>query len=295
MKILVLGATGFVGPRIVAVARAAGHEVLGTRRDGGEVLFQLETDSLAAKLGRFFVGDEPPIVVCCAALTAMDRCLLEKELSHRINVDSTLRVLREAYALGAKIVFFSTSAIYAGTQGYYDEAAPRAPTTEYGRQKARVEEVLEREMPSACIMRLEKLFGDEPAGRNAFADWYRAMQRGEPIQVIAGNLFSPTFVDDVARATLVAAERNLSGVFNVTNSEFFYREELARQFLIEFGMERRIEIRSLAQEEFHFADPRPLRTYLDGTKFARASGMRFTSMKEVMRSFRRRLGLRARE
>jgi dTDP-4-dehydrorhamnose reductase len=79
----------------------------------------------------------------------------------------------------------------------------------------------------------------------------------------------------------------LHGVFHVSNSEFFHRDELARQFCHALGIVPNVVTKPLA--EFHFADKRALKSYLDGSRFANKTGLRFTSMREVFHQFIRRL------
>lgn len=109
------------------------------------------------------------------------------------------------------------------------------------------------------------------------------MKQKAPITCIQGQVFSPTLVDDVAKAIVLSCELGLHGVYNMANTEFFSREELARQFVAALGGEAVVVAKP--QEDFNFLDPRPLKSYLDSTRFLKATGMRFTSMREVFNAF----------
>jgi dTDP-4-dehydrorhamnose reductase len=77
-------------------------------------------------------------------------------------------------------------------------------------------------------------------------------------------------------------------VYHLSNKEFFAREELARQFVYLFHRlieKTGAEVVSIAENEFGFLDRRQLKTYLDNSLFEKATKMRFTSMKEVMKGF----------
>jgi len=128
--------------------------------------------------------------------------------------------------------------------------------------------------------------GDDPAQNHLLASWHQRLLEGQPIVCLEGSLLAPTYVEDVARAIVFAQENNLNGVWHVANSEFFYRDELARQFCRALGVEANVVNRPLA--DFHFADNRALKSYLDGSRFARKAGMRFTSMAEVFQKFAQR-------
>jgi len=113
------------------------------------------------------------------------------------------------------------------------------------------------------------------------------LRSNQPIVCIRGSLLSPTYVMDVAQGIVVACQRGLTGVYHVSNSEFFHREELATQFCHALG--RSPTVLSKPLEEFNFPDRRALKSYLDGTRFVQATGMRFTPMREVFRRFRLRI------
>jgi dTDP-4-dehydrorhamnose reductase len=213
----------------------------------------------------------------------MDQCLLERETSHRINVEQTIRLVEDVRAFNAKIVFLSTCFVFDGTLGYYNEAHPVTPVNEYARHKVEVEQYLQTNVPDAFIARLEKIVNDDPADRQFFSQWYRLLQTGQPIVCIEGSLLSPTYVKDVAQAFVLSCQKNLAGIYHVSNSEFFYRDELARQFCYAMGKAPNVISRPL--EDFAFPDKRALKCYLDGSKFVHATGLKFTPMSQVFRAF----------
>ena len=59
--------------------------------------------------------------------------------------------------------------------------------------------------------------------------------------------------------------------------------ELVEQFALSLNM--KAEIMPKPQSDFDFLDPRPLKSYLDSTKFIKATDVRFTSMREVFQQF----------
>lgn len=286
MRFLIIGASGFIGSHILAYTKAVGHESIGTQsKDGnrGLITFNL----LKHRIGDcfkpfFFRSDQPVYVVICAALSQIDRCLLEKETSNKINVTNTIRLINDIKEHGAIPVFISTSAVYDGSLGYYNEDSPHAPICEYGRQKEKVEQFLINEVHEAFILRLDKIVGDDAFGNHLFSNWYQCIQNNQQI-ICIDQLFSPTFVKDIAKAIVLGCELKLTGAYNVANPEFFTRFELAIQFAAALG--KKTEIILKAYEEFNFSDHRLVKSYMDGTRFIKATGIRFTSMREVIHSF----------
>jgi len=288
-RFLVVGASGFVGQHIWEHLKSVGLEVVGTQAHARKpefVPFNILRNKLTDCVDRsFFEREGQVFVILCAAVSDMDRCLQERELSHRVNVEQTIRVIDEAYALHAKPVFISTGFVFDGTVGYYPEDAPLSPVNEYGRFKAEVEVYLRKSAAETFVVRLDKTVGDRPHPQNLFSEWYERLTQDMPIICIQGQLFSVTSMKDIARAIVLGCQRGLSGVFHVANSEYFYRDELARQFCYAAGKLPNVICRPL--DEFKFADHRALKSYLDGSKFVTATGFRFTSVRQVMQEFLR--------
>lgn len=291
MKFLVIGASGFIGQNLLLHLQGRGFVAVGTQsqaRDPSLITFNLAEDRIVPCVGYDFFGSgERVCVIICAVVSNMDRCLVERDYSHRVNVDQTIQLIEDVQPFGAKVVFLSTCFVFDGTIGYYNESQPISPVNEYARHKVAVEQFLERHVPNAFVARLEKIVSAAPDDRQLFAQWHQLAVAGDPIVCIEGSLLSPTFVGDVVRALTLACERDLTGIHHVCNSEFFYRDELARQFCHALGHSPNVERRALAA--FNFPDHRALKSYLDGSRFAELTGFRFTAMSQVFRRFREKL------
>ena len=98
-------------------------------------------------------------------------------------------------------------------------------------------------------------------------------------------------MDDTARGIVAACRLGLSGVYNLAAPEFFRRDHLARHFFRTMDVPATVVARP--QSAFDFADPRPQYSYLDSTRFAAATGLRFTTMSAAMARFRARALRRA--
>lgn len=287
MKFLVIGASGFIGRNLLAYVRAQGFEAVGTQsqpRSAALVKFNLLNDRIAECVGSaFFETGDRVCVVICSVVSNMDQCLLDRETSHRINVEQTIQLIKDVRAYNAKIVFLSTCFVFDGTRGYYNEDHPITPINEYARHKVEVEQFLQERVPDAFIARLEKIVGDSPHDGQFFAQWQKLLDADKPIVCIEGSLLSPTYVKDIVQAFVLACQKNLTGIYHVSNSEFFYRDELARQFCYAVGKPPNVVTRPLA--EFKFPDKRALKCYLDGSKFVTESGIRFTAMRKVFQAY----------
>ena len=287
MKFFIVGASGFIGRRALAQARDLGLTTVGTRASSNDeslTRFDLRHDRITDCIAKsFFSGDDLICALISAGISRIDDCRRNSAETRLLNVDKTIQLLDDLAELKAKPIFLSTSCAFDGGSGCYTEDSQTSPINEYGRQKVEVENYLRSHHPNALILRLDKVVGDDPVDAHLFSEWYDRMNRRAPITCIAGQVLSPTLVDDVARAVLVACQQQMSGIYHVANPEFVAREQLAREFASACGYDA--EIVTKPMEEFGFADPRPLKTYLDGSKFIRETGMRYTPMSDAIRVF----------
>jgi len=285
MRLIVVGASGFIGGHILRSAREAGVEALGTQSTARRqelTVFDLRRDRLEEKFGDACLDGQVHVIVA-GAFSQIDRCLLERDTSHAVNVEGTIRLLRDAVSLGAVPVFLSSSFVFDGRRGHYGDHDAHSPISEYGRQKAQVERFVTQELPGALVLRLDKTVGDDPAEKHLLSEWWDAVTKCRPIRCIQDQQFSPTFVDDVAQGVVLACRQGLRGVLNLTNSECFLRSELAEQFVAESGAVS--EVVQMSQTDLGFVDLRPEKSSLESSAFVRATGVRFTPMHQVMTSF----------
>ncbi len=291
MRVLVAGASGFVGRRLLAEAQRRGYSAAGTRASRplpGLLPYDLRTDRILDVLPPSFrLGGGQGWACLCAGIAAVEACVRDPRGSRLVNVNHTLRMIDDLAEHGFRIVYFSTSAVFDGRQSLYDESALPAPLHEYGRQKAEVEHYVLSRIPGSLVVRLSKVLSAQAAERHLLSQWAAQVRQGRAIECVCGESFSPTAADDVAAAVLRLLESGASGLFHVANAESFRRDDLARQFLRIWGREAAIV--NYPPEHFGFTEPRPLCSCLDNHKLIAATGVRFRPVADIMESFFRSL------
>jgi UDP-glucose 4-epimerase len=223
-RVLVTGATGFIGRRLAARLIAAGATVLASARDPAglpagarPIIADLAAPGWEAEL--------PPDIDAVAHLaqSRAHRQGLEGAADlFAVNVAATFRLLHWAKGAGVRRFLFASSAtVYRPQSGRLTEASPCAPSGFYAASKLAAEQLVQGHAAAleTVICRLFTVFG--PGQKDmlipAIIDKVR---RGEAITLAgaAGLYLTPIHVDDVAEAMLrlLAAERppalvNLAG------------------------------------------------------------------------------------
>ncbi|MBO5676821.1 MAG: sugar nucleotide-binding protein [Bacteroidaceae bacterium] len=158
MKILITGATGFVGSRFVA--RWQGEYTLLTPSHA-----ELPIDNAEAAL--LYVGTaKPDVVLHLAAISNTWHCEQHPDESRAINVLGAVNMAQAAKAVGAKFIFFSSDQIYNGNEelGGLPETIAVRPENVYGRDKLEAERLIAEVDEAAVLLRATWMYDAELEG-----------------------------------------------------------------------------------------------------------------------------------
>jgi len=243
MRVLVTGATGFVGRRLVDRLVAEGTAVRATTRLPSRSLPHPGLHWFTCDLGNeeqlchALSGTET--VFHCAALVSAQASLSDYEA---INLHGTLRLARLAAKLGVlRIVYLSSIGVYGRPSSpnpfleedaaYEDRPADRGPYTQtkLAAERALLEFARENSIPKIIVLRPGTIYGPGaplPVGRFKLPS-----SPSRPIVVGSRRVSMPlTYVDNVVEAMLAAARGDLpSGrIYNVVDSAHLDQGEVAR-------------------------------------------------------------------
>ena len=223
MRILVTGAKGRLGSRLVTLLRAQGHAVTGIDLDEADIT-QREA------VTRVFAEAQPEIAVHCAALTAVDYCAEHPEEALRVNALGTQNVALACQANGAALLYVSTNEVFAGERFRqhleYDQPAPVNP---YGYSKWAGEQMVRALVSRHYVVRTAWLFAH--GGRNFIQTVLGRAQQGLPLRVVTNEVGNPTYNDDLAAALAQLLTTQQYGTYHLTNAGYASRYEFARHVL----------------------------------------------------------------
>jgi hypothetical protein len=210
----VTGAAGFVGRHLCQRLRASGHRVRGLVRRESPELAEIGVEILRGDLaGPGTWRDGLPGVDCvvhCAANASFDN-----ESTHElVNVEGTRRLLEAVQQRGTalrRFVFVSTigavdRAAADACEVPLDEDAPLHPSSDYGRSKARAEQLVRESGLPFSIIRPAMVVGGDMRIDSHFAVFARAALRREVLARFAWpGSFSVVQVDDLVAAIEICA------------------------------------------------------------------------------------------
>ena len=217
MKILLLGKNGQVGWELHRALAPLGElTALDRQADDGLCGDLTNLDGLAATVRAV----QPQVIVNAAAYTAVDKAEGEPELAQRINAEAPAALAREAAALGALLVHYSTDYVFDGTgSAPWAEDAPTGPLGVYGATKLAGEQAIAQTGCPHLILRTSWVYAAR--GGNFARTMLRLAQERERLTVIDDQWGAPTGAELIADVTAHAVAQTRqqpakAGIYHLT-------------------------------------------------------------------------------
>ncbi len=174
-----------------------------------------------------------------AALTSVADSYKKEKLYHDVNVQGTKNVFDIAQKTGTKTVFASSSGVYGDTDTMpTPESAKLNPINPYAKTKFEAESMAEKYGKEFDVIGLRyfNVYGDfiPRSSAGVISRFYQNVIENKP-PVIDGNgtqVRDFVFVDDVARATILAMEKKTGSIFlNIGSGKATSILDLANLFI----------------------------------------------------------------
>jgi UDP-glucose 4-epimerase len=224
MRVLVTGGAGFIGSHIVDALLLRGHEVwvLDNFSSGHYANFDPPGAHVLLKdIVEFGPDDLSPFDAIChqAAQPSLRHSIDDSAHDALVNIVGTINVIQAAKAYGAHVVFASTSAVYDPVGGAFTEDSLIRPNLPYGIAKATAEQYLRHSGVSHTILRYGNVYGPRQVqvGENQLIPHCLAhILDGKPFVINGDGEQARDFVyvEDIARANVLALESRVNGTFN---------------------------------------------------------------------------------
>ena len=254
-----------VGRFLAAQARRQGRDVLALTSAEWDI-----TDPAAAD--RFIQSGD--VVVNCAAYTKVDAAEEDQDRAHAVNALGPENVAHACARAGAGLIHISTDYVFSGSfegtqRRPYEIDDETGPLSVYARTKLAGELLVLAAMPDAHIVRTAWVY--EGADGSDFAAVMRRLASGDgPVDVVADQIGSPTYVGDLVGALLEIADGSIrEPLLHTANQGEVSRFDQARAVFEGVGADPE-RVRPVGTDAHPRPAPRPPYSALSSRKSAEA-------------------------
>ncbi len=237
MKILVTGANGLLGQKLVSlISGSPSDQLIATGRganrnpqlDGAYGYREMDITDEGQTL-RVISEEQPDVVIHTAAMTNVDQCEEDKEGCWRMNVSAVGHLIRACETSGTFLLHLSTDFIFNGADGPYPEEAEANPISHYGESKLAAEKLIIESDISWAIARTVLVYGiAHDMSRSNIILWVKkSIEDEKQIYVVNDQWRTPTLAEDLAQGCYLIAQKRASGIFNISGKDLLTPYEMA--------------------------------------------------------------------
>lgn len=244
MRILVIGASGFIGRYLVRrLGEASGHEVSCTfhsRLPGDDANPWRRVDLTdAVGLGELFRLSRPDVVVHLAAMADVGGAERDPERATAVNVAATSSIARLSESWGARLLFISSEYVFDGGRGFYREDDAPNPITHYGRTKWEAEQEVAKLASQGSVLRTSIVYGWPEPGRRNFVPWLiDRLRSGQSYHGSTDVMRTPVYVEHLVDGIVKLVEEFQPGTHHVAGGDWVSMYHFAVAVSEGFRLER---------------------------------------------------------
>lgn len=263
MRVLVTGASGFVGSQI-SIRLQKSHDLLGLTHTSKKALpFNNHALDLTdfGRLSSALDAFRPEVILHMAALSQVIPCEDSPDLADRINTEATARIVTWAAKHSSRLIFTSTDQVFDGHRGNYREQDMPNPINRYGWSKYRAELAVLNASKANLIVRSNSVVGPSVGWGSSFTDRLIAdLQSGKSVTLFHDQYRSPIHIRRMLDVLESCVNSGFSGILHAGGPEKQSRLETGTQLASAYGFDQ-----SLVQSGSYLSHNRASIMHPDGS------------------------------
>ncbi|MGE0568694.1 MAG: NAD(P)-dependent oxidoreductase [Bacteroidia bacterium] len=251
---LITGSNGLLGQKLVYKLRNRNDIKLVATARGENRLIEKEGYTYSSldisnenEVNAIFSKYKPDVIINTAAMTNVDACETDKEGAKLLNADSVFfqvkaleKIMSEDKNYNPHFIHLSTDFIFDGTHGPIDENEKPNPLSYYAETKLEAEKIVQNSNLKWAIARTVLVFGIvDNMSRSNIVLWVKGnLESGKTINVVDDQFRTPTLAEDLADGCILIAEKNATGIYNISGKDFMSILELAQRVADYYGLDK---------------------------------------------------------
>lgn len=262
-KLLVTGASGFLGWHLCQIINQEEWEIYGTYAH--KVIDIYGTKIIKSDLTNFgelitlFQDIKPDAVIHLAAQSQPNYCQLHPEESYKINVTASCNIAGLCADNSIPLVFTSTDLVFDGLKPPYQETDKVSPVNIYGEQKVAAEIGILNIYPAATVCRMPLMFGNKtPTGKSFIQPFIEILKNGQELNLFTDEFRTPVSGNTAAKGLLLALEK-VKGIIHLGGKERISRYDFGKKLVevLQLPGDAADKLKSCLQSDVKMAAPRP--------------------------------------
>lgn len=222
MRILIFGASGFLGSYLISYLKKKKIELITCGRNSNNSIIIQKYDK--KNLSDIIINKKPNIIINLVALTNVDLCEKNPLLAKKVNTEiikSISKIIKQN-KLKIKLIHISTDQIYSGKGRKLENEITLL--NEYSKSKYNGEKhVLDI---NGSVIRTN-FFGISK-NYKSFVDFIiKSNIEKKKINVYTNIFFSPLYIKSLCKYIYLFCKKNISGIFNVGSNNCISKSEFA--------------------------------------------------------------------
>lgn len=215
MKILVIGC-GFLGKEIIQYFLGKNIDVKGVSKNGnGRSFIKLDATN-HEEIAHCILSTKPDIVINTIGLSSYFECEKQPALCELLNYDVAINIANSCLISHSKLIYLSSSYVFSGNRGNYDENDLPDSVSKYAITKVRSENQI-LNIGNSIVLRLEPVYGcDVVTKRLRVGTNY--IDKGLYL-IDAPIIRKPIWLEDIPKIIFKLINNNKCGIFHIAGEE----------------------------------------------------------------------------
>jgi len=273
MKILISGASGFLGGHLARLSTRHGYETYGGYHSYPckvTDMHSFQWDLADVRQIPEVLNDiQPDVIIHNAALTDPGECEEHPDQAERINKLASIALGKWCQENNRRMLFLSTDMVFDGEKGNYIEEDPVNPLNVYARTKANTEKLLLKLWDNVLICRVALMYGCGTYIREYRSEWLHCSliekfkaEDFEPVPLFTDQYRSMIAVSNAAQAVIEVATQDYTGALHIGGPDRISRYDFGRQLCNIIGYPLEL-IKPIKSDQLELKAARPKDVSLD--------------------------------
>lgn len=239
-SLLITGATGFLGGHLLSQA-CENWNVYASYRKNNQNLpginwIMLDLNDLP-QIEQTLKAQKLDVLIHAAAIADLDKAESDRELTNRINILATQKIVDLCESSKTRLIFISTDMVFDGEQGHYTENDTVNPLNYYGISKQTAENYIRQFSSNYVIVRSALIYGFSRTESQTFSEiMLERTKKGGSVQLFTDQFRTPILVDNLAAVLLELADSDYCGTLHLGSPDRISRYEFGILFAKYFSI-----------------------------------------------------------